>query len=276
MKPNKIYSVIEDMSPDGKLTVFMQEDGDVLLRINSPSKEEAATVEFCGYGGGGKSPKVREALIKLADAIEETNLPVAPSQAVEPKSKCCNADSGLDEGNLWCVACGGPFEPMAPAPQKCLTGDKNCECRVCQIDIQNAPKAQADHELMPHFNQSGEDMFECRKCESIAHRKYFEKWPCLPPAQPETKAPQEREAICLNADSEIMRGEKVDKKSAVAQLWTLLDDIDTASDMFKPSSLKGYENFYKYAMKKVAERFNHLTSDGYELYLPEARKERES
>ena len=44
-------------------------------------------------------------------------------------------------------------------------------------------------------------------------------------------------------------------------LWKLLDDIDTASDMFKPE-----ENiFYKYAMKKAKERYKYLLSDGHEL-----------
>jgi hypothetical protein len=51
-------------------------------------------------------------------------------------------------------------------------------------------------------------------------------------------------------------------------LWALLDDIDTASDMFKPSDEAGYRRFYEYAMKKAEERHALLTSDGYELYLP--------
>ena len=44
----------------------------------------------------------------------------------------------------------------------------------------------------------------------------------------------------------------------------MLDDIDTASDMFKPSESNGiesYKNFYNYAMKKHAERFQLLTND---------------
>lgn len=45
-------------------------------------------------------------------------------------------------------------------------------------------------------------------------------------------------------------------------LWKLLDDIDTASDMFKPEK----NNFYKYAMKKCEERSKYGHSpDGYEL-----------
>lgn len=44
-------------------------------------------------------------------------------------------------------------------------------------------------------------------------------------------------------------------------LWGLLDDIDTASDIFKPEQTK----FYKYVMKITKKRFEHLSSDGYTL-----------
>ena len=37
-------------------------------------------------------------------------------------------------------------------------------------------------------------------------------------------------------------------------LWGLLDDIDTASDMFKPRDEASYKAFYEYAMKKAEER----------------------
>lgn len=47
-------------------------------------------------------------------------------------------------------------------------------------------------------------------------------------------------------------------------LWQLLDDIDTASDMFKDD----YEGFAKYTWKKQQERYKILTSDGHRLYLP--------
>ena len=48
-------------------------------------------------------------------------------------------------------------------------------------------------------------------------------------------------------------------------LWGLLDDIDTASDMFKPRDENSYKAFYNYAMKKQAERHKYLESDGYTL-----------
>ena len=50
------------------------------------------------------------------------------------------------------------------------------------------------------------------------------------------------------------------------KLWDLLDDIDTASDMFKPQDEKSAMAFYKYAMTKQAERHKYFKSDGYKLY----------
>ena len=61
----------------------------------------------------------------------------------------------------------------------------------------------------------------------------------------------------------------IEKLCTIAEnLWSLLDDIDTASDMFKPSDEAGYRRFYQYAMKKAMDRKKHLVSTGFHLYLP--------
>ena len=61
----------------------------------------------------------------------------------------------------------------------------------------------------------------------------------------------------------------IEKLRAIAEkLWSILDDIDTASDMFKPSDEDGYRRFYEYTMKKAEDRGKQLESDGYHLYLP--------
>lgn len=54
------------------------------------------------------------------------------------------------------------------------------------------------------------------------------------------------------------------------RLWSLLDDIDTSSDMFKPTDLDSYKRFYNYVMKKCDERSKHLESDGWNLFLPKS------
>jgi len=64
----------------------------------------------------------------------------------------------------------------------------------------------------------------------------------------------------------------MDNRERAEKLWGLLDDIDTASDMFKPceaNGIKSFENFYAYVMKKVGKRFDIFKSDGYKLYTDE-------
>ncbi len=70
----------EDMSPLGKLSIVIQEDGDVIVGI-IPSDLETfetrgfiQTAEFCALGyGGGQSPHTLAALRQLAEAIERDN-----------------------------------------------------------------------------------------------------------------------------------------------------------------------------------------------------------
>ena len=50
-------------------------------------------------------------------------------------------------------------------------------------------------------------------------------------------------------------------KDIAEKLWQLLDDIDTASDMFKPEQTQ----FYKHIMLKAEKRHKLLKSDGQEL-----------
>jgi hypothetical protein len=54
-----------------------------------------------------------------------------------------------------------------------------------------------------------------------------------------------------------------------SKLWDLLDDIDTASDIFRPNL---DDPFVSYVMKKVKARHHHLVSDGYKLSEPKVRK----
>jgi len=47
-------------------------------------------------------------------------------------------------------------------------------------------------------------------------------------------------------------------------LWQLLDDIDTATDMYRPK----WEAFEQYVYDKCQERHKYLVSDGYTLSEP--------
>jgi hypothetical protein len=75
---------------------------------------------------------------------------------------------------------------------------------------------------------------------------------------------EEFEAKCAD---DINYYEKAEK------LWQLLDDIDTASDIFKPRDEASYKAFYNYTMRKCEERGKYLHSlDGYTLEAPEVTK----
>lgn len=72
----------EDMSPEGCLRLFRQEDGDIIV-CAVPDPEDCdrrrlppfgISVEFCECGGGGgQSPHTRRALLALWEAIERDN-----------------------------------------------------------------------------------------------------------------------------------------------------------------------------------------------------------
>jgi hypothetical protein len=66
----------EDMSPLGRLRLYKQDDGDMIVAIipdpDCPSGHDS--VEFCSCGsGGGQSPKTLQALYALMAAIEADN-----------------------------------------------------------------------------------------------------------------------------------------------------------------------------------------------------------
>lgn len=65
--------------------------------------------------------------------------------------------------------------------------------------------------------------------------------------------------------------QKYTQREISEKLWSLLDDIDTASDMFKPcdSNIDSYKNFYNFAMKKQSERFKYMQSNGYDILTNE-------
>ena len=56
----------------------------------------------------------------------------------------------------------------------------------------------------------------------------------------------------------------IDDKEIIKRLWQLLDDIDTASDAFKPEQTP----FYQYVMAKVKKREELIVSDGNKLFYP--------
>lgn len=70
---NEFYERQEDMG-QGRLRLILDGDSDVCVAIIS-DEGEMAGVEFCvPFSGGGRSPKVREALLDLCHAIRDENI----------------------------------------------------------------------------------------------------------------------------------------------------------------------------------------------------------
>lgn len=67
----------EDMSPDGHLRLFLQEDGDVIISVAeggiAGGVKRMANVEFCTLFGGGGSPRTYQALRDLIVAMALDN-----------------------------------------------------------------------------------------------------------------------------------------------------------------------------------------------------------
>lgn len=60
-------------------------------------------------------------------------------------------------------------------------------------------------------------------------------------------------------------------REIIEELWKLLDNIDTLSDICKPTidNPKSSMSFYSNAMKYAEERFKYMKSDGYNIYTNE-------
>lgn len=70
----------------------------------------------------------------------------------------------------------------------------------------------------------------------------------------------------------VVGSSSIDRKQAEF-LWELLDDIDTAGDMFKPRDLDSWERYYSWINKKLRKRFEVFQTDGYKLMTPEEYQE---
>lgn len=76
---------LEDMSQKGRLFVFQEDDGDLIIGVCEEENgliQPASKVQFCtSFSGGGQSPNTFRALKELMKAIEKDNIE-HPSRAV--------------------------------------------------------------------------------------------------------------------------------------------------------------------------------------------------
>ena len=71
--------------------------------------------------------------------------------------------------------------------------------------------------------------------------------------------------IVTQPGNDFKRLKQVPEDSIEAKLFQIIDDIDTASDLFKPE----IENYERYIFKKIKESQLLIVSDGYKLYYAE-------
>jgi len=69
--------------------------------------------------------------------------------------------------------------------------------------------------------------------------------------------------ITPGPETDFNKLEEVVEGSVLAKLYQIIDDIDTALDMFKPE----LSNFEKYVIAKIKEKDLLVVSDGYKLYF---------
>lgn len=72
-------------------------------------------------------------------------------------------------------------------------------------------------------------------------------------------------------DANRMLATALTERQIIEALWQLLDNIDTLSDICKPTvnDPKAAMAFYNNAMRYAGERFKYMQSDGYKIYTNE-------
>lgn len=78
------------------------------------------------------------------------------------------------------------------------------------------------------------------------------------------KADFEEHGMKFNADSTAPRkveDVEPDWQHIAEELWQLLDDIDTAADIFKPATIPSWQTYFGYVTKKHEQRFEYITSN---------------
>ena len=97
-------------------------------------------------------------------------------------------------------------------------------------------------------------------CKNDCNTMYGKTWSDIRTDKRHETSNEDRAITAWNTRP-LKEGRITDSEKA---LWALLDDIDTATDRFKPDRTP----FMEYVYKTVPKRFKYLTSDGYKLSLP--------
>lgn len=79
----------------------------------------------------------------------------------------------------------------------------------------------------------------------------------------------------MSSDKNNGKEKSLTERQIIEVLWGLLDNIDTLSDICKPTvnDPKAAMAFYNNAMRYASERFKYMQSDGYKIYSNEEFKQ---
>ena len=78
--------------------------------------------------------------------------------------------------------------------------------------------------------------------------------------------------ITASGDFDFNRYLEVPEGNIEAKLFQIIDDIDTATDMFKPK----IEPFERYVLNRIKAAKELIISDGYKLYYRQYRSSNEA
>lgn len=134
----------EDDMGQGRLRLILDGDSDVSIAVIT-TEGEMADVEFCTpFSGGGRSPKVREALLNLARAIRDENAS-NPIGRMQPSSRAVTkldpafavASKSADDES-WLIVAGstGADEEYACGYATTLANAGDSETQYCAVKIE--------------------------------------------------------------------------------------------------------------------------------------------
>lgn len=144
--PLCVFFERQDDMGQGRLRLILDGDSDVSIAVIS-TEGEMSDVEFCTpFSGGGRSPKVREALLNLARAIRDENVtnPIErgmPSgrAAINVEPTFAVATKSTDD-EFWQIAAGALFSDAESAGGHAiaLANAGDSETQYCAVKIERS------------------------------------------------------------------------------------------------------------------------------------------
>jgi len=152
---------------------------------------------------------------------------------------------------------------------------------IDRIEVKSIPNKQDERIEVTNITQWNQtDILNGERYLKVNISDYVprldEKFPYIKSAI-EQAINDKEEKTYTQSEVDTIREERDNYKNCAEKLWNLLDDIDTSSDIRKPTidNPKSLLGFYNQAMKYAAKRFDILKSDGYNLSLSTTQPKKE-